>query len=256
MSQFKPTKRFSKRVNDYVKYRPSYPTAVLHCLRDECGLTETAVIADIGYGTGLLAQLFLDNGNPLYGVEPNANMRAAGEIYLAEYANFTSVAGTAEATTLADNSVDFVTAGQAAHWFDGPQAKVEFNRILRPGGVIVFVWNTREIAATPFMEAYETVVTRWQTPEDPVRSQKGGHDRAPDIILGERPQKRTFANEQVYDFETLKGRTLSSSVTPLPGHANYEPLLAELRQVFDRYQMDGRVTFPYVTQLFFRRYYG
>ena len=116
-----PTQRFSSRVDNYVRYRPGYPSAVIDLLRKECGLTPNSVIADVASGTGIFTRMLLENGNRVFGVEPNLEMRKAGEEYLAAYPNFTSVAGTAEATTLADHSVDFVTAAQAAHWFDRPR---------------------------------------------------------------------------------------------------------------------------------------
>src|SRR5208282_2924056 len=117
-----------------IRYRPGYPPALLDLLREECGLHSDHVVGDIGSGTGFLSELFLKNGNRVYGVEPNAEMRAGGEEYLSSYANFTSVDGSAEATTLPASSVDFVAAGQAFHWFDPQAARREFLRILKPGG--------------------------------------------------------------------------------------------------------------------------
>jgi len=150
-----PTKRFSDRVEMYVKYRPHYPQAILTCLEKECGLTETAVIADVGSGTGILTKLFLDHGNKVYGVEPNAEMRQAAEAYLADYAHFTSVNGRSEATTLPAHSVDFVTAGQAFHWFQWQETRTEFRRILKPGGIVALVWNERRQQADSFEDAYD-----------------------------------------------------------------------------------------------------
>src|SRR6516162_3929547 len=80
-----PTRRFSSRVEDYVKYRPGYPEAVLEILKAHCGLAPAWVVADIGSGTGLLTELFLRHGNPVLAVEPNPEMRAAGERRLAHY---------------------------------------------------------------------------------------------------------------------------------------------------------------------------
>ena len=120
------TERFSNRVQDYARYRPHYPAAVIGCLEANCGLLETSVIADVGSGTGILTELFLRNGNPVLGVEPNRQMREAGERLRQDYPRFQSVAGRAEATTLPEQSVDFVTAGQAFHWFDRTKAKAEF----------------------------------------------------------------------------------------------------------------------------------
>src|ERR1700722_13943261 len=128
------TSRFSKRVENYVRYRPGYPAEVLKVLKKECRLLPSHALADIASGTGIWTRLLLENRNSVFGVEPNAEMRHAGERLLEAFAGFTSVAGTAEATTLADQSVDFVTAAQAAHWFDRGRARREFGRILKPGG--------------------------------------------------------------------------------------------------------------------------
>ena len=143
--------RFSDRVADYVRTRPGYPTAVLDILGTETGLNPATVVADVGAGTGLSAELFLRNGNTVFGVEPNREMREAAESLLAGYANFHSVAGSAESTTLPDASVDLIVAGQAFHWFDVPRARAEFRRILRPDGVVVLMWNTRRLDTTPFL---------------------------------------------------------------------------------------------------------
>src|SRR5258707_10267218 len=122
--------RFSNRAADYVRYRPGYPSEALDVLGKECGLHPGHVIADIGSGTGFLSELFLKSGNRVYGVEPNEAMRQAGEEYLAAYDGFSSINGSAEATTLDDASIDFVTAGQAFHWFQKDAARKEFRRIL------------------------------------------------------------------------------------------------------------------------------
>ena len=108
-----PAYCFSQRVDNYIKYRPRYPAAVLDLLKAECQLANTHVIADIGSGTGLLSELFLKNGDPVFGVEPDPRMRTGGEYYLRDYTGFTSVPATAEASTLPDYAVDFVTIGQA-----------------------------------------------------------------------------------------------------------------------------------------------
>src|SRR5437588_5909792 len=112
-----PTKRFSDRVENYIKFRPGYPDVVIDLLSEECGLTQSSIIADIGSGTGILSELFLKNGNQVFGVEPNAPMRAAGEKLLERYSKFTSINGSAEATTLFEHGVDFVVAGKAFHSF-------------------------------------------------------------------------------------------------------------------------------------------
>ena len=157
------TKRFSNRVADYVRYRPDYPRGILAILEAETGLSADSRIADVGSGTGISAELFLAHGNVVDAVEPNADMRAAAEATLAQYPRFHSVVGTAEATTLADNSVDYVVAAQAFHWLDAQATRREFARILRADGWVVLIWNTRRVDATPFLRAYEVLLQKFAT---------------------------------------------------------------------------------------------
>jgi SAM-dependent methyltransferase len=248
-----PTGRFSTRVNDYVKYRPGYPPAVLRLLEQECRLDPASVVADIGSGTGLLSELFLKNGNRVYGVEPNREMREAGERLLSSYANFESVDGRAEETTLDDDSVDFVTAGQAFHWFDPPRARVEFRRVLREGGWVVLVWNDRRIAGTPFLEEYEGLLLEYGTDYREV-SVKYAEESMLAALYGPSEMKtQTFDNEQVFDFDGLRGRLTSSSYSPEPGHKNFEPLMRELEALFRRHERDGCVVVAYDTKVFYGR---
>src|SRR6185503_18677591 len=149
--------RFSSRVEDYAKYRPGYPSELLEILNSECGLSRESVIADVGSGTGLLSEVFLRNGNTVFGIEPNELMRTTAEGLLKGFEHFQSVVGTAEKTTLPESSVDFVTAGQAFHWFDRAAAKQEFARILKPDGWVVLIWNARRVGSTPFLREYEAL---------------------------------------------------------------------------------------------------
>ncbi len=245
------TGRFSTRVADYVKYRPGYPTAVLRLLEEECGLTSNSVVADVGSGTGILSEPFLKHGNRVYGVEPNREMREAGERLLSSYTNFVSVDGRAEATTLDDASVDFVTAGQAFHWFDPSHARREFMRILRPGGWVVLVWNDRRTAGTPFLEEYERLLLEYGTDYKEV-SVKYAEESLLAALYGPSEMKsKTFDNEQVFDFDGLRGRLTSASYTPQPGHPNFDPLMRDLEALFRRHEQDGRVVVTYDTKVFY-----
>jgi SAM-dependent methyltransferase len=248
-----PTRRFSGRVENYVRYRPGYPRAIIALLQEQCGLTPEAVIADVGSGTGILSELFLKHGNRVYGVEPNGPMRAAAEGLLKNYPGFVSVPARAEATTLEDGSVDLIVVGQAFHWFDIPRARVEFARILKPGGWVVLVWNTRRTTSTPFMAAYERLVNTY-APE----YREVTHRRIDEATIGAfyapgTYRKATFDNRQSFDFEGLKGRLLSSSYTPQEGHPAYGPMLDELRAIFDEYQQHGRIEFEYDTEVYYGR---
>ena len=246
------TQRFSSRVDNYVRYRPGYPSQVLELLTAECGLKPSSIVADIASGTGILTRVLLENGNRVFGVEPNPEMRRAGEQLLARYPGFTSVAGSAEATTLDDHSVDIVTAAQAAHWFDREKARREFVRILVSGGWTVLLWNERDTDSTPFLPEYEQLLLTYGTDYQEVR-----HERTTDAIdtfFAPSPfQSRVFQHSQEFDAQALEGRLLSSSYTPQPEDASYESMLRELRRIFDRHQCNGLVSFPYTTRVYYGR---
>lgn len=244
------TQRFSSRVDHYVRYRPGYPPEVLALLKAECALTRDSVIADVASGTGIFTRLLLDNGNRVFGVEPNPEMRAAGQRFLAEYFNFSSVAGSAEATTLPVRSVDIVTAAQAAHWFDRPRARQEFVRILKTAGWTVLLWNERKTNGTAFLEDYEQLLLTYGTDYREVRHERTTAEIA-DFFAPSAYQSRVFAVRQDLDYSALEGRLLSSSYTPEPGHPGYKPMLAQLREIFNARQINGRVSLEYETRVFY-----
>jgi ubiquinone/menaquinone biosynthesis C-methylase UbiE len=243
--------RFSNRVADYIRYRPAYPSALVDLLRKECALLPDRVIADVGSGTGLLSKLFLEHGYSVYGVEPNDEMRAGGEEVLRSYRNFTSVNGSAEATTLDDSSVDLVTAGQAFHWFDPHAARHEFQRILKPCGFLVVVWNDRRISESHFSREYEDLLLRYGTDYTRVKETYPGAAVMQRFFAGNRFHSRELANFQEFDFAGLSGRLRSSSYAPQEGHANYRPMMAELERLFGANQVNGRVRMNYTTQIYF-----
>jgi len=244
------TERFSSRVENYVRYRPGYPPEIIELLAKECGLRPDWVVADIASGTGIFTRLLLDNGNRVFGVEPNAEMRRAGEEFLQPYSNFTSVAGTAEATTLADRSVDMVTAAQAAHWFDRAKARREFVRILKPNGWVALIWNERLIDGTAFLRDYERLLATYGTDYQEVRHERTT-DEIADFFVPSAFESRELSTRQELDYSGIQGRLLSSSYTPRPSDSRYEPMLQELRRIFDAYQQSGRVSLDYVTRVFY-----
>lgn len=246
------TSRFSDRVENYVRYRPGYPAEALQALREECGLKAEHVIADIASGTGIWTRLLLENGNHVFAVEPNAEMREAGERLLADFPRFTSVEGTAEATSLPDASVDFVTAAQAAHWFDRERARREFARLLKPGGWLVLLWNERVVDGTAFLREYEDLLLKFGTDYKDVR-----HERTTEAVnefFDPAPyQERIFPMRQEFDYAGLEGRLLSSSYAPGPEHSQHRPMLGELRRLFDKYAGNGKVGVDYKTRVYFGR---
>jgi SAM-dependent methyltransferase len=244
------TQRFSSRVDNYVRYRPSYPREIIGLLQSECGLTPEWLIADIASGTGIFTRLLLENGNRVFGVEPNADMRTAGEKHLESYAKFKSVAGSGEATTLEDHAVDIVTAAQAAHWFDLEKCRREFIRILKPGGWCVLVWNERQLDTTPFLRAYEQLLQEYGSDYQQVRHELTTA-RIDEFFAPSRFRKQSFRLRQEFDYPALQGRLLSSSYAPQTNAPEYPAMLVELRKIFDSNETNGRVAFEYDTRVFY-----
>ena len=244
------TTRFSDRVEDYVRYRPGYPAEVLDLLRRECGLRPEHAVADIASGTGAFTRLLLENGNQVFAVEPNPEMRDAGSRLLQSYSRMTSVPGTAEGTTLPSASVEFVTAAQAAHWFHRERARKEFVRILKPGGWCVLIWNERRTDATPFLRDYEQLLLAYGTDYKEVR-----HERTTATIhefFAPAPyQECAFDLRQQFDYEGAAGRLLSSSYAPLADHPNHRPMMNELQRIVAAHAQDGVVEFEYNTRVYF-----
>jgi SAM-dependent methyltransferase len=243
-------KRFSNCAADYIRYRPSYPAEALTVLRDACQLRSGHVIADIGSGTGFLSELFLKNGNRVYGIEPNEAMRKAGEEYLASYDSFVSIDASAEATTLEYGTIDFVTAGQAFHWFVPAAARREFQRILKPGGWIVVMWNDRQLDSA-FANAYEDLLVRHCTDYTRVRESYPEIHTMREFFAGGTVSQRDVPNAQVLDWEGLAGRLRSSSYAPLPAQPNYAPMMEALEELFRANQENGQVRMEYSTHVYF-----
>jgi SAM-dependent methyltransferase len=249
------TTRFSDRVEYYIKSRPGYPPAVLDFMRDSLGFTPGHIVADVGSGTGILTAMLLKHGNVVYAVEPNEPMRRAAEEMLApRYANFHSIDGTAEDTKLGDASVDYVTAGQAFHWFDPERSRAEFARILRPGGWVVLVWNDRRLDRPAFAVGYDDVVRRYNTDYAKIDHRnvtKNESEALRRFFGGVKYENVTFDNPQQHDWDGVRARLLSSSYMPLSDDPRYDAMLSELKGVFDAHQHQGKVTLEYDTRVYF-----
>lgn len=247
-----PTERFSGRVQDYIRYRPGYPEAVVAVLREEVGLSHGWVVADVGSGTGLSALPFLKHGNAVYGVEPNAQMRRAAETLLADHPGFRSVDGRAEATTLPDRSVELILVAQAFHWLEPVAARGEFQRILRPGGWVALIWNTRRTETTPFLRDYERLLQRHGTDYMRVRHDRDVRSRVSGFFGGAYRERRLY-NEQLLDLEGLRGRMLSSSYTPAEGDPARAGIEHEIRGLFHRHAQEGVVRIEYDVDIYLGR---
>lgn len=242
--------RFSNRVENYIKYRPGYPSEVLDLFRTEMGLREASLIADIGSGTGISSKMFLENGSVVYGVEPNEGMRAAAGRSLGNFPNFKSIDGTAENTTLPDASVNFVVAAQAFHWFENDATRTEFERVLRDGGHIVLIWNERQLDTTPFLREYEQLLLEFATDYEKVRHENVTKEKI-EKLFQRKFSERVFPNKQVFDFDGLKGRLLSSSYMPAETDPAADAVLSELQRIFAKYAENDKIEVLYDTRVFY-----
>lgn len=241
------TDRFSRKAEVYSKYRPSYPTKILEILGIEIGFTSDKIVADIGSGTGILSKIFLDNGNFVYGIEPNNQMRSFAEKNLACFRKFVSLNRLAERTGLPDSSVDLVTAGQALHWFDRDLARTEFARILKKKtGCVMIIYNERK-KKDATMDDYDSLVDR-----------HAAKSETPDVdseyltnFFAHKDYKEfTVPNEQALDYDGLVGRATSASYLPSKGEPGFDVLEKDVTELFNRYAQNGKITLRYETIIF------
>jgi SAM-dependent methyltransferase len=241
-----PKERFSKRAGYYSRYRPSYPDSLIRYFESQLLFSRDSVVADVGSGTGILSELLLKNGNRVFGVEPNEDMRRTAEANLAKYKNFRSISGSAESTTLEGGSVDFITAAQSFHWFNPGKSREEFRRILRGRGWVVLVWNIRK-ASSSFLHGYDELVN-WVSEG----KRKSGDDVGEATIrafLGDYTTVK-LTNSQKLDYDGLIGRLMSASYAALPGQPLFDEMITKVSQLFNKHQVDGAVTFEYETEVY------
>jgi len=243
------TTRFSNRVEDYVKYRPRYPQAVIPLLQDKYGITPDKLVADIGAGTGISSALFLDAGYTVMAVEPNQEMRSKSQILLADSPRFKAINGTAEATGLAADSVDAIVVGQAFHWFDRIKAKEEFTRILKKEGKVILLWNER-LTSTSFEVDYDNLILKHGRDYVQVDHRNIDEVKIQDFFTPGSVSTEMLANWQIFDFNGLKGRLLSSSYMPAYDEPGYEAMLNDLHLLFKQYERENKIRINYQTKLY------
>ena len=245
------TNRFADRVDNYIQYRPHYPQELFDFLLVENIIIKNSVVADIGSGTGISSEPFLKMNLNVFGIEPNKEMRQAAENLLKDYKKFKSVEASSENTTLENNSVDVIVAGQAFHWFDREKTKKEFKRILKPNGQVILMWNDRRTDTTDFLKSYEDFLQLCGTDYKAVNHKNTQDKKIFEDFFGGTFKEKWFYNFQDADFTGLKGRVLSSSYMPNEGHKDYEHMMNCLKKVFVRYQQKGTVRLDYDTKIYY-----
>lgn len=247
------TQLFSDRVENYVRYRPGYPPALVASLQQRARLDRQSAVADIGSGTGIFTALLLPVARRVYAVEPNPEMRAAAEAQFEAAPGFVSVAAPAEATTLPAAAVNLVTVAQAFHWFDHRACRREFNRILQPGGKVALIWNERQTGATPFLADYEQLLKTRVPRYDQKQHSRIGETAIREFFAPDGFEKIEAPNNQHFDLSALHGRALSSSYIPNVGQPGHAAFVADLERLFHRHAQHGTISFTYVTRLYLGR---
>ena len=241
-----PTQRFTDRVENYAKYRPDYPRALIQFLGER--IPAPATIADIGSGTGILSSQLLDAAYTVFGVEPNAPMRMEAVRRLGDRHNFHSVDGTGEATTLAPGAVDAITCAQSFHWFDRGRCRVEFERITRGSKLVFLIWNER--ISEGMMEEYDRLLQA-SAPEYCAVGRRNITDADVGKFFGPaRFELFYFAHAQRLDRKAFVGRVLSSSYVPNVGQPGHDEVMEKIRVFFDRHAQAGRIEFQYQTRVY------
>ena len=248
--------RFSGRVQAYLAYRPRFPRGIVPFLREHGALPEDAVIADVGAGTGMLAEIFLEAGHRVLAVEPNREMLDACRVLAMHEPALEVVEGSAEATTLPDASVDLIAVGRAMHWFDWPRAHHEFQRILRPGGWALVATNGHRDGGTAMSNQLSEILRKSRTDSAEADTRRDFKDRLQEFLDASSWQRTTLDHSMTVDFPTLLGYAESLSAIPRPGERGYEGMVAELRAVFEEYQRDGSLVTPLTCNLHLGRLRG
>ncbi|HEY5369778.1 MAG TPA: class I SAM-dependent methyltransferase [Hanamia sp.] len=243
------TTRFSDRVDDYIKFRPHYPSQIIEGLKRKIGFSKEDIVADIGSGTGISSEIFIDNGNKVFAVEPNTEMRQAAEITFSEKPNFISVNGTAENSNLESNSIDLIFCGQAFHWFNKQVSKLEFSRILRANGNIVLAWNVRN-EENEFQKEYEQILISNIAEHKDVTHKNISDQTIADFFEPKVALFDSIINLQEFDLEGLKGRLKSSSYCPKEG-TEHDRLFKEIESLFKKFEHNGIVKFEYQTKIYY-----
>jgi len=243
--------RFDERAADYNRFRPSYPVEMISFFTSELGLNPGDVLVDVGAGTGKLTHLLLENGNQVYAVEPNDQMRAIADALLFHYEGYRSIPGTAESTNIPDNTADFVFTAQAFHWFDVERIREEFRRILKGKSLVVLIWNVRNTHDSVFLKEYDIILRTFSSEYAARERNKIEHNKIERVYGPQGYETAYFPHSQTLSEEGLIGRVVSNTYTPSPGDGNFKELLAAVRALYDEFQENGKVQIDYTTNVIY-----
>jgi ubiquinone/menaquinone biosynthesis C-methylase UbiE len=237
---------FINKSKEYALGRPSYPEEILSKIK-ELGISEESVIADIGAGTGLLTYGLCKLRCEILAVEPNMEMLSECKQYCSANTNIKYVNESAERTHLPDKSIDMITIASAFHWFDKELSKVEFQRILKKDGYVLLLWNSIQ-KDSDFAKEYLSTIGKYK-----IKNTAGIASVNPDKekfdFFGQDFIKMFYDNWQQFTEEGVIANAISLSYTPSKLDSYYEEFVQELRNLFLKFQENGKVTFHYKTEL-------
>jgi SAM-dependent methyltransferase len=243
---------FSTKAADYATARLRYPAELFERLRASHALFAAAQIADIASGTGLFTAQLLDRGYAVTAIEPNAAMRAVADAALAKHRKYRSIAASAEATTLADASLDLITAAQAFHWFDIAAVRREWLRVLKPHGRVVLVWNTRPLS-DPLQKELDDLLGEFGGRRQAALDRRQDLAKVPSFFVAASFEHFELAHAQELDRDGLISLALSRSAMPDRDTPEGQRAVRMLMQLFDRHARGGKVGLTYRTKAFVGR---
>ncbi len=252
MAQERDSKeRFSGRAEDYARYRPHYPKETAAAILREFDLRAPALVADVGCGTGISSEPFLEAGCRVIGIEPNSDMRAAAKQWLEGESRFEAMDGSAENTGLESGSIDLYLAGQAFHWFNITQARAEAIRILKPPRRAVLMWNDRLASASPFMRDFSAFLDECHKSAGTARRSDPDGGDYDEFFGAGRWKTLKIAHEREMTEEVLVGGVFSASYSPNRGGDGADAVAEEAKMIFVRHASGGKVRMEYETSLYF-----
>ncbi|RPJ21675.1 MAG: class I SAM-dependent methyltransferase [Chloroflexi bacterium] len=240
----KTTEVFSSKAEKYARYRWEYASQAIQTIFDVAQITSQSSVADIGAGTGILTRHFIGKVQQIFAIEPNLEMRQLAVQALGSYSACHIIDGRAEATTLADGSVDLITVAQAIHWFEPQPTKTEFLRILKPGGWLAILRNDGTNA-----EIGKALGKVYPSETDTLPLMKGRGTPISFYYGGDSYLKQTFDFTVQQDWEKFLGALSSASYAPDEGSPLYASFERAAKQVFDGFSTDGLMVSPAVTEL-------
>jgi SAM-dependent methyltransferase len=241
-----PESRSFELVADlYERARPEYPQEAVAWVASKLSLDSDSTIVDLGAGTGKLTRALLATRARVIAVEPGDAMRAELERALPEVE---ALRGAAEDIPLPDDSVDCVAVGQAFHWFRHDEALPELHRVLRPGGGLSLLWNSRD-HDRPIQQEISGLISPFVPPGRP--GPEHWADALRESPLFTTPDEAHFPWVQQLDADGLAARIGSVSFVAAASPEARTVLDARLREI--AVKLGGVVDFPYVTDVYVSR---